>query len=57
MSRAEKIEWVLIFLAMGVVWLWIAGGREGWWRLTQAAAIAAMVWVAVRRIGRVHKAC
>lgn len=50
------IETVLIFVAMLSLWPWILGHRrEPWSRLLLLAALAAMIWVAVRRINRIRR--
>jgi hypothetical protein len=55
MKRGEIIEWVLILLALVSLWPWVFGYRPGWYRLVLVAALAAMIWVARRRIGRVRR--
>jgi len=51
----QIIEWILILLALLSLWPWILGYRPGWYRVVLVAALAAMVAVAVRRIGRVRR--
>jgi predicted membrane metal-binding protein len=52
----QIIEWILIFLALLSLWPWILGYRAPWYRGLLIVALAAMVWVAVRRITRVRRA-
>jgi hypothetical protein len=55
MSRiGVTVEWVLIFLAIFSLWPWILGHRELWSRSLLVAALVAMIWVAIRRIGRIR---
>jgi hypothetical protein len=53
---AQIIEWALIFLALLGLWPWILGYRATWSRALLAVALAAMVWVFLRRVNRIRRA-
>ncbi len=55
MAKGEKLEWVLIFLAMASLWPRILGYRELWYQLSLLGVLAVMVWVARRRLARVRQ--
>jgi hypothetical protein len=55
MKRGEIVEWVLILLAVLALWPLILGYQTAWSRLVMVAALAAMIWVLVRRVGRVRR--
>jgi membrane protein YdbS with pleckstrin-like domain len=55
MRAGVIVEWVLILAAMAALWPWTFGYRPPWYRLVLVAALAAMAWVFVRRLGRVRR--
>ena len=56
MHRGEWVEWALMLAALASVWPWLFGYRPDWYRAVLVGVLAAMVAVAVRRIGRARSA-
>jgi hypothetical protein len=54
MSRGEIIEWLLMLLAIASIWPWVLGYRPDWYRLLLVVVLALMLWVTLRRVGRVR---
>ncbi|UCC67479.1 MAG: hypothetical protein JSV79_10155 [Armatimonadota bacterium] len=56
MRRAEIAESILIVVALASLWPLLAGYRPPWYTLWLLLMLAAMAWVAVRRLRRVRAA-
>jgi hypothetical protein len=56
MRRAVIAESVLIVVALISLWPLLAGYRPPWYRIWLLLMLAAMAWVAVRRLRRVRAA-
>jgi hypothetical protein len=49
-STREKLDWLLIFVAMASLWPWAFGFRPPWYRLVLLASLAVMALIAAQRI-------
>ena len=56
MRRVEIAESVLIVVALTSLWPLLAGYHEPWYRIWLILMLAAMAWIAVRRLRRVRAA-
>ena len=56
MRRIEIAESVLIVLALASLWLFVIEQRSLWHNLVWLLMLAAMAWVAVRRLRRIRAA-
>jgi len=56
MTRVEIIESVLIALALASLWPVLLGYRALWYKVWLLAVLAAMAWVARRRLRRIRAA-
>ena len=56
MRRMEIAESVLIVLALASLWLFVIEQRSLWHNLVWLLMLAAMAWVAVRRLRRIRAA-
>jgi|GEM_PF-1711043 len=55
-KRLERIESVLIVIALVSLWPIVIGYSELWYRLWLVVVLGLMSWVAIRRVGRVREA-
>ena len=56
MGRVEKIESALIVVELLSLWPVVLGYRALWYSLWLVGVVGFMVWVAVRRFGRIRAA-
>ncbi len=54
-ARGEWWEWLLVFLAIAALWPTIMRWEGIWWDLALWAALAAMIWVFIRRSRRIKE--
>ncbi len=52
----RKIETALVLIALATLWPFILGFHPLWYRGWMVAVLGLMVWVAVRRLGRIRAA-
>jgi len=55
MHRGEWAEWLAMLAALASLWPWIFGYRATWYWGVLLAALAAMIVVTVRRVGRARR--